>query len=75
MSERGRVIEARYPGTCPDCEERWSEGELIRSEGPAFTRGVIWRHDTCPDQPDPLAAGNPVCQTCWLTHPEGACDR
>ena len=64
-------IQARYSGTCPDCGERWQPGDLIRVV-PDDQRPGVWRHAVCPD---PLTDTNPVCQTCWLTHPEGACDR
>lgn len=74
MTGRGRVIEARYPGTCPECGGRIAEGDTIRLDEYGIDEAE-WRHDVCPDQPDPLDAGNPVCQTCWLAHPKGACDR
>lgn len=28
----------------------------------------------CPDD-DPLDSPHPACPSCWLTHPEGTCDR
>lgn len=67
---------ARYPGRCGTCDERIHEGDPIRmvdnGDGDRFAA-----HDDCDTVPttDPLATTNPVCQTCWLTHPEGACDR
>lgn len=63
-------VEARYAGQCPDCEGWWQPGDLIRTRGTS-----AWRHAVCPGQPDPLATTSPVCQACWLPHPEGACDR
>lgn len=69
------TLMARWSGTCPECGETWQPGDLIRSEstydGPTGT-SPVWQHAVCPD---PLDTNNPVCQTCWLTHPEGACDR
>lgn len=66
------TLMARYSGTCPDCGERWQPGDLIRAD--AHEPGTLptWQHAVCPD---PLATEHPVCTTCWLTHPEGACDR
>lgn len=61
------VIQARYSGVCPECEERWQPGDLIRADE------YQWMHAVCPDTPPERE--HPVCQTCWLTHPEGACDR
>ena len=68
------TLPARYSGTCPECGGRWQPGDLIRAE--AYDPGCLpeWRHAACPDD-DPLTATHPICQTCWLTHPEGACDR
>ena len=68
------TIMARYSGTCVECGGRWKPGDLIRS-GDWGEDGVtsVWVHAACPDD-DPLEATHPVCQTCWLTHPEGACD-
>jgi hypothetical protein len=61
---------ARYPGQCPACDERIHEGDQIR-----FTEGGTTVHDDCDavdvkDRPEPAP-----CTTCWLVHPEGACDR
>lgn len=68
------MIPARYPGTCPECGDRWAEGDPIRSRSVLEPGHAVWQHDVCPDD-DPLTADHPVCQVCWLTHPEGACDR
>lgn len=70
------TIQARFPGTCPECGGRWAEGDLIRII-PNDQRPGFWRHAVCPDDPaDPsLKPGESVCQSCWLVHPEGACDR
>lgn len=65
-------VMARWSGTCPECGERWQPGDLIRCEQPEPGDLPEWRHVACPD---PLATEHPVCQTCFLTHPEGACDR
>jgi len=65
------TLMARYSGICPDCGGRWQPGDLIRAD-----EDQAWKHATCPDaEPDALIAQHAVCQTCWLTHPEGACDR
>lgn len=37
----------------------------------AAVRDVLALHQPC----DNDIARTPTCQTCWLTHPEGACDR
>lgn len=66
---------ARYTGSCPACDERIREGDLVRFAPEA--RYVI--HDDCDSidvkDRDPLAASHAVCPSCSLTHPEGACDR
>lgn len=67
-------VEARWPGTCPDCGYRWAAGDLIRTDG----HNRQWKHAECPDDPAELPAPakpNPLCPVCWLEHPEGACDR
>ena len=33
-----------------------------------------WTHAVCPDPTTDHLIGKP-CDTCWLIHPEGACDR
>lgn len=65
-------IPARYPGTCPECGERWQAGDQITTA----TSGQ-WRHAVCPEPTDPtdLKPGETACDRCWLIHPEGACDR
>lgn len=60
---------ARFPGYCVACDERIHEGDPIRMTDD----GAM--HQDCTtaapvERPEP-----PVCPTCWLTHPEGACDR
>lgn len=70
------TLMARFSGTCPDCGERWQPGDLIRAEAIPPGESPIWKHATCPDSDlDDLTAQHPVCGVCWLTHPEGACDR
>lgn len=75
------TIQARYSGTCPECGGRWQPGDLIRGSDRQFTGGpspVAWVHAVCPDDPadaTTLRPGEQVCTTCWLVHPEGACDR
>jgi len=73
------VIEARYSGRCPDCGGMWEPGDLICGADNALPlerrrRPTVWRHVACPDDVDTTPT-HPVCPTCWLTHPEGACDR
>lgn len=53
----------------PDCDV------MIRPGDPIVMTDDGAIHDGCPVARDPLAAAHPVCTTCWLTHPEGACDR
>jgi hypothetical protein len=61
-------LQARYSGLCPECDQWWAPGDLIRTN-----ERREWRHVVCPA--DDLTPDHPVCQTCWLAHPEGACDR
>lgn len=70
-------VKASHPGHCPACDEPIEVGEVICCVDyllPLEQRRhpTVWRHVSCPD---PLATEHPVCTTCWLTHPEGACDR
>ncbi|KQP81625.1 hypothetical protein [Aeromicrobium sp. Leaf291] len=62
---------ARYGGTCGECGDRFEPGTPIVRESTAHD----WQHAACPPPADPLAPNNPVCTTCWLDHPKGACDR
>lgn len=69
-------IQARHPGTCPECGGRFQPGDLICSADADLPyeqrrRPTIWRHVSCPDDPaDPsLKPGEQVCQACWLVHP------
>ncbi len=60
---------ARFPGRCVSCDERIHEGDPIRMTDD----GAV--HDDCEAAaPEPVRE-HPVCPVCWLTHPEGACDR
>lgn len=70
-------VKASHPGHCPACDEPIEVGEVICCADYALPfeqrrRPTVWRHVSCPD---PLATEHPVCTTCWLTHPEGTCDR
>lgn len=65
-----RPFAAHYPSRCVACDERISVDDLIR-----FNDDDRVVHDDCTEaapveRPEPKA-----CTTCWLTHPEGACDR
>ena len=67
---------ARYSGVCPECGGRWQPGDLIRSDETMSGVGLAWLHAVCPDGVvDDLTPTHPVCDVCWLTHAEGACDR
>ena len=70
-------IPARYSGVCPECGERWQPGDLIRSVDRSVEGLPIWQHAACPTPYDALVVnpGEKACPTCWLIHPEGACDR
>lgn len=67
------TIRARYSGVCPDCDEKWQPGDLIRSRPVGAEHRETWHHAHCPDVPDPesLRPGETVCTDCWLVHPEG----
>ena len=67
-------IRARYSGVCPDCDEKWQPGDLIRSRPVGAEHRETWYHAHCPDPTTDHLIGKP-CDTCWLIHPEGACDR
>ena len=47
---------------------------LYRSDFKVPGRYPIWTHAVCPDPTTDHLIGKP-CDTCWLIHPEGACDR
>ena len=60
---------AHYPGRCAEeCHVPIRAGDLIcmTDDGPVHAQCA----DTTPDRPEPEP-----CPACWLTHPEGACDR
>lgn len=63
------TLMARYSGVCPECGEGWQPGDMIRAD-----EDQQWKHAVCPD-PLAVAPGETVCPTCFLVHPEGACDR
>lgn len=71
------TLMARYSGTCPECGGRWQPGDLIRAEEPPLGSLPEWAHAVCPPDSDDLSLrpGEQVCTTCWLVHPQGACDR
>lgn len=70
-------VQARYSGTCGECGSRWSEDDPIRTSIAYGASDAIrvWQHVVCPDVPSDFEHHAPVCETCWLSHPEGACDR
>lgn len=59
---------ARYHGTCPACESRIHEGDLVKYN----TENQVV-HDEC--LPVAIPVEHPVCSVCWLTHAKGVCDR
>lgn len=68
-------ITARYLGYCPGCSERIEVDDTITltSDGEWVCQdcgNAGWRTDLARGKRD-----EPVCPTCWLVHPEGACDR
>ena len=69
-----RTLLAQFPGRCGACGERIHEGDPIRYSAESWSNFI---HDDCDAAPaaDPLAALHAVCQTCWLAHPAGTCDR
>ena len=78
------TIRARYSGVCPDCDEKWQPGDLIRyrdETAPTVTSARwgganlgAWTHAVCPDPTIDHLIGKP-CDTCWLIHPLTAdCD-
>lgn len=68
MSGRELLV-ALYDSECFLCEREVREGMPIR-----WVRGG-WAHDTCPDPSNEKRPHEITCETCWLVHPEGACDR
>lgn len=69
------AIQARYSGTCIECGGRWEPNDLIRGHAVVGGQSGYWAHDVCPDVASDFEHHAPVCETCWLSHPEGACDR
>ena len=57
---------ASYYSECPGCGATIAPGDPIRRDDTEDA----WVHRVCPQPP-----ARPVCTTCWLTPPEGACDR
>lgn len=53
---------ARHPGTCGACDGPIKVNQQVR-----YTFDVLV-HVTCP-------VDYPTCETCWLVHPPGECDR
>ena len=64
------TLMARYSGVCPECDEPWQPGDLIRADDDRR-----WKHAVCPNPAWTVKAGEIRCPDCWLIHPEGACDR
>ena len=63
---------AKFPGRCGACGERIHEGDPIRYSAESWSNFI---HDDCDDRAPMPERVHPVCDVCWLTHPEGACDR
>ena len=55
---------AKFATECAACDSPIKVGDMI-----AHHHGG-WSHDECPEPKKEL---HPVCQKCWLTHPEGDC--
>ena len=58
---------AIYNGVCPEC------GGNVKGRAVHRNEFGDWVHDTCPETDLDRDQKKPVCQTCWLIHPEGAC--
>ena len=63
---------AIYPGTCTSCGSRIHIGDLIHASD---SDEGGWVHASCETHDNTAAREHPVCDVCWLTHPQGACDR
>lgn len=59
---------ARFRSVCAECGEWIAIGAYIVMTD----AGAV--HLECTDDDDPEPPGD-ACTTCWLVHPEGACDR
>lgn len=57
-------IMARYSGICPECDERWQPGELIRSDRREPSGPPIWQHAVCPESVE--KPEGTVCPRCFL---------
>jgi hypothetical protein len=63
---------AKFAGRCVACDERIYVGDHIRMTN----EGAV--HVDCDAAAEAAPAPRPEpepCTTCWLVHPEGACDR
>lgn len=72
------TLMARYSGTCPECDQRWQPGDLIRSDRSEPSGLPVWCHASCPQDEADLTLPPGVteaCPACFLIHPKGACDR
>lgn len=54
-------IEARHPGVCGECEERFQVGTKLRRN----EEDTAWVHDACPDSFDGIDLSN-VCPECFM---------
>lgn len=52
------TFEARYPGVCPNCEERIKPGDPIVDSEDGYV------HDDC----QTVLPSKSPCQRCWLVH-------
>lgn len=64
------MFQAKYPGRCAECEEKFDTGDMIEQyEG-------LYQHVLCPS-PATTSAG-PTCPACWTELPVtgvcGVCD-
>lgn len=67
----GQVVSftARFAGRCRSCDERIYVGDTVRMTDD----GAV--HDDCTEAAPAERPEAEPCTTCWLVHPEGACDR
>lgn len=64
-------LRACFASECPECGEMIHEGANI-AYSPAHGG---YTHAACPAPPATVRRGEVSCPTCFLIHPEGACDR
>jgi hypothetical protein len=65
------TIEARHPGVCPKCGQRFDVGEMLTRD----EEDTAWVHERCPDSPSPFDFDPAdVCGGCFTVRAKnGAC--